>query len=384
MPATPASSSGAWSAPHQARVAERAEVGEDAGAGVVLGPRGPDLALDGSPVRAPHEVAAGQARLVDRLARLLLRVRVHDHHGAQPLRPQVGEQARGVGEALLVPGQRPEALQRVDVEPERVGRDAPLPELARQLAQPALGKVAVAALLVAQGPQRGQGHAPRQGRVALQHLARRGAVDDVGVELAPLDAHGQAPGPAAAHVEAAAVALVQEDAVGAPLAQHHVEGDRDVERVGAGVVAVGVAVPHGHAGPAQLPAALVERARLLAQAVDVLVVAQALRQQDRLPRPGQAALGVVSLERGPVGRLHLEPTRVAPHQHAQPARLQHVARVAARDPGRRRLGTRLGQGPGEVGTEGRAGDEAHPHDPLGHGLHVERHAPVAVLEAAGA
>ena len=105
--------------------------------------------------------------------------------------------------------------------------------------------------------------------------------------------------------------------MGLAAAQDHVEGDAHVDGVGAGVVGVGVAVPHRELVAAQGLASLVEVAGLLAEPVDELVVPQALPGADLAADPGHAPLGVVLVE-GLAGRVEEgDPERRVRHADAE-------------------------------------------------------------------
>ena len=173
----------------------------------------------------------------------------------------------------MIPGERVVSVLVVDVEPEHVGRDPALAEVLRDEADLRLRVVAVAALLVAEGPPRRQRHPAGQLRVARDDLLRRGAVDEVVVQLAPRGAEGEEILALAADVERGAERVVEEEAVGPPRPHHDEEGDRDVDGIGVLAVGVGVAVPHHVAVAAEVASPLVEPPRLFPEAVEVLVVA---------------------------------------------------------------------------------------------------------------
>src|SRR5262249_61305371 len=159
--------------------------------------------------------------------------------------------------------------------------------------------VAVPALVVAERPERRQRRASGERGVALDHLLRRRTVDEVVVELSRGYAEGEELLRLGADVDRRPERVVEEDAVGAALPQHHDEGDRDVDGVGAGVVARRVAVPHRVRVAAEPLPALVEPTHLLAEAVDILVLAQALPDLHARTRDGGAEIGVVLVERLP-------------------------------------------------------------------------------------
>ena len=147
-----------------------------------------------------------------------------------------------------------------------------------------------------------------------------------------------------------------------PGAQHHEERDRRVDRVGRGVVAVGVGVPHREAVAAELPAALVELADLLAESVDVLVVAQALPDLDALARDRGAEIRVVLVQRLAGSRGERDAERRVLHRDSQrPCRDDRL--IGADLEGRARVAEVLRDDRvGMVPTELLRGRDAHADD----------------------
>src|SRR5256885_16047893 len=90
-------------------------------------------------------------------------------------------------------------------------------------------------------------------------------------------------------IEIAAERVVEKNAVGDSVTKDDVKRHRDVERIGARVVSECVAVPHREAVAAELPAAFVQWAVLLAEGVNVFVVAEALPDAARGARKSGAA-----------------------------------------------------------------------------------------------
>ena len=214
--------------------------GKTLGPGFFSALRRPDRRLVDGAVGILHERVRGQAALVERPARLGLGMGIDDGDDVEALALQVAHHPRGIGEALAVPGERVVAVLVVDVEPEDVRGHALEAEGVGQVPHPRFRVIAVARLLVAEGPHRRQGDAAGELRVALDDVFGRGPVDEVVVEGAVHRAEGEEAGIRAPDVERSAERVVEEDAVGAALAQHDVEGHGDVE--GVGVVAVGVGV----------------------------------------------------------------------------------------------------------------------------------------------
>ena len=286
-------------------------------------------------------------------------MRVHDHDAAHSLRAQVREETLRVREALRVERERPVALHVVDVEPDRIGRDLALAEVLGHEAHARLRVVAVATLVVAERPHRGQRRAAGERRVALDHLLRRRPVDEVVVDLAAVRTEGQEAVRLVAHVEGRAVSVVEEDPVRTAAPQDDVERHRGVDRVGRGVVAEGVAVPHRVAVAAELPAALVELADLLAEAVDVLVGPQALPDLEALAVDRRGQLRVVLVQRLTGSARHRDTEGRVREREAQSGRRDDRL-VALRPDGEGRLAELARDDRiGVVAAEGRSRREPH-------------------------
>ena len=83
-------------------------------------------------------------------------MKVGDGDGVEMLGAQVGEQLRHVGESLGVDGEGTVLVLEIDVEPEGVRRDFVGAEAVGDLTDLGGGRVGVAALLKAEGPERRQ------------------------------------------------------------------------------------------------------------------------------------------------------------------------------------------------------------------------------------
>ena len=136
-----------------------------------------------------------------------------------------------VGEALGIEGEDAVAVHVVDVQVQRVARDAAGAELARDPAHLLRVRVAPARLVVAERPQRRERDPAREPGVAVEHVARRRAGEDVGHEVAARRLVGHAPGVRLGEVDLQPVRVVEEDAVRAPVLQGEHERDRRVEVV---------------------------------------------------------------------------------------------------------------------------------------------------------
>ena len=204
---------------------------------------------------------------VDRIALVDLHARVDDRDRPEALLGELGDQPGRVGVALGVPGEDAVAVHVLDVEVEAVAGDVALAELARQPEDLLGAGVAPARLVVAERPQRRQRHAPGQLRVAGEHVARRGAGEDVGDHVAARRLVADALRVGLGEVDLDAVRVVEEDAVRPPVAQREHERDRRVEVVLRGAVAARrVDVPEHLPRPG-----LLEPARPLAAAEEARV-----------------------------------------------------------------------------------------------------------------
>ena len=142
-------------------------------------------------------------------------------------------------------GEAAELVHVVDVQPHHVAGDLALAELPRHLAHAVVGRVGIAALVVAQRPQRRQGHGAGQAAQGAHHVLRRVALDDDHRELRSLDEEADAE----PEVDAAAVRSVGQHAEARAVGPHRQHPGVGLVEVGrARVPAVGVPVPGHDAG----------------------------------------------------------------------------------------------------------------------------------------
>src|ERR1700674_603088 len=168
---------------------------------------------------------------VDRVAGVDLDTRIHDAHRVESHLVQLSEQAFRVREADWIPRENPVAIQRVDIEIQRVAwnvalakRAGDVPDLVRRL-------VAEPALAIAQRPDRRKRRVSRKVRVARQHVLRRWAAKDVVDEVS---ACRPKPGPRriiVGEIELDARRAVEKEAPGLALGQDERERDGGVEVV---------------------------------------------------------------------------------------------------------------------------------------------------------
>ncbi|MEI2692696.1 MAG: hypothetical protein V9H69_24415 [Anaerolineae bacterium] len=226
---------------------------------------------------------------MDGIAGIDLDPRVDDGHGLDPRGPQIGDHSPIARKGLLIPGETAEAIHVVDVQVERVQRNAAGAELGRQLAHRGLVGIAPARLVVAQRPQRRQRHAAGQLAVALQHIAQAGRGHEIVAQLAGRRLEAQRIAVAVAKIKEAAAGIVQQQAIGraglaGPAAegwrlhwnQAQKEGDALVDRIVVQRIA-------GRIGVVQLeaPAAAGHEESLLPQAIETRAGQQALAADHR-------------------------------------------------------------------------------------------------------
>jgi len=100
-------------------------------------------------------------------------------------------------------------------------------------------------------------------------------------------------------------------------AQDDEEGYRDVQGIRAGIVAIGVGVPHREMRAAEMVAPFVEAARLLTQPIDMLVLTEPLPDPDHGARIGDAPLEIVLVQRRSLVIGEGDPERVVTHGDGQ-------------------------------------------------------------------
>ena len=206
----------------------------------------------------------------------------------------------GSGNRSRVPGERVEAFEVVDVEPDHVSRNPTLAEVLRDEAHLGVRVIRVPALMVSKRPPRRQGHPTGERGVAIDHALGIGTVDEVVIELSAVGAEREPSLRLVTDVEVAAERVVEKDAVAAAAAEHEEERHRHVDRIGTEVVRERVAVPHRVVVAAQLASALVEVAGFRSQAVHLFIVTQPLPDTDGAAREGDPILRVVFVERVPL------------------------------------------------------------------------------------
>ena len=147
--------------------------------------------------------------------------------------------------------------------------------------------IAIAALLVAEGPERRQRHAASEFGVAAEDLLQRGTVEEIVIQNTALGGIAGGVLAGVAEVKGGAVGVVVEEAVGAAVFHAEVERNALVDRVRALDVTGRVGIPHREpAAPA------VEAGGLFAQTVKVFIEAELFRRGDAAGR-GIAAHGAL-------------------------------------------------------------------------------------------
>src|SRR5207302_10365442 len=162
--------------------------------------------------------------------------------------------------ALAIDRERTVLFLVIDVEINHVRGNVSFTELAGDLAHARFRIVAIAALLVAERKQRRQGRTPYQRSEIAHYALGIGTVKEVVIQLATLRAEGICVPKLLAEIEAAAIGVVQKNAVRRALPHAQKEGDRFVNGIGRLLVS-NVGVPH-----AERQVATIERPGFVSQA----------------------------------------------------------------------------------------------------------------------
>jgi hypothetical protein len=250
-------------APPRARGGAR-HIGERGGAG-------PRDALRDRALRVAHEVIPGDARVVDVPPRIDLDARILDRDEVDAARRQPIE-AR-LRECLRIHGERAEAAQVLDVEPQRRERELLGGEPRCDRLELRAAAVAPAALMKAERPARRYRGPAGQLRVAIDHVGHARAGEQVLIQRAR--AIGGDRVAIAGEVDHHAARLVGELAVRDASRHAQLERDALVQRILIGRPAtvrgvVRVGVPERPRAPAAI-----EAAGALAEAIDAIAVREA-------------------------------------------------------------------------------------------------------------
>src|SRR6266571_4157103 len=262
-------------APPAASAGER-EVWKDAWAG-------PDLADVDRAIRIFDENVVLHARIIGRvtLVRIPGDVQVGDRNRVKSFGAEVFDHLLESRKVLAVDGEGAIAVLVVDVEIDDVGRDLFLAEHFRNLADTRFGIVAVAALLIAEGPVRRQRRAANERGELFEDFLRLRSGEKVVVQLATFGADRKSSGSADAKVEIRAMSVVEKKAVGKTFAQADEEGDRFVNGIRGLLPAISVGVPKGES-----TVATVHRTRFVTEANVNFVFGHLLPHADARSVPG--------------------------------------------------------------------------------------------------
>src|SRR5712672_1906212 len=171
-----------------------------------------------------------------------------------------------MGKAFTIDGERSVALLKIDIEIDHVGRNFLGSQGGGNFADACFGKVAVAALLIAEAPERRQRRAADEAGVLLDYFLGVGAGEKIVVELATFGAKGKVIWRFLAEIKAAAVGVIKKHAPGSAFEQSHEKSDGLVHGVGGLTPSENVCVPHGESAIAP-----VHGTGLVAQAVVIFV-----------------------------------------------------------------------------------------------------------------
>ena len=136
------------------------------------------------------------------------------------------------------------ALLIVDVKINGIGRNLFLPQRLDDLSSPRFGVITVAALLVAERPERRKRRAANQRGELLHDFLGLRASDKVIVQLAALCSKGKITGRLLSEVEAAAISVVEKNAICRAFQKAHEKRNGLIERIIRFLPAEKVGVPH--------------------------------------------------------------------------------------------------------------------------------------------
>src|SRR2546428_3114207 len=206
------------------------------------------------------------------------------------MRAQIANHAFKVGKPFAVDGKRGVAILVVDVEVDDISGDSLFAECPRHFTYARLWVVTVPALLVAERPEWRQGSAPCELGEFLEHLFRARAVEKVVVQLAALGAKRVEGFGLLSEIKAAAVGVVEENAVSDAAPQRQEKRDRFIEWIGGLLPTKRIRVPHGES-----LLATVHWARLVSQTVVILIRRHGLPNAHLAAFPGHRQVRIVLL-----------------------------------------------------------------------------------------
>ena len=263
-PSIPLSSSAAYFVCHHALVAARVKSGKAAQPGHTV-------PCSTRPLGVAHEVVALDALAIELEALVAPHRGIHDRDQPHAARSRTPRQARDVPEARLVEGEDAEGVHVVDVEVERRDRDPSRDEAVEDVGHRTVGAPSPPGVVVAERPTRRHRRVAEEVRSGREHrveLADRHVGDERAV--VHVDGHPVRGVVDRADGDVGLERVLVERPHRAGGVQPHGHGDRAVERVLAGPPrAARVAVPQS-----VRPAGQVERARLLPEPAQPLLVAK--------------------------------------------------------------------------------------------------------------
>src|ERR1700731_376384 len=152
-------------------------------------------------------------------------MKIGDRYDFEPLIPQILYHLLKMREALRIHREGPVFLLIIDIEVNHIGRDSALAEFSGDFAHLRLGIIGVPALLVAQRAQRRNRHAADQLRELLDHTLGVGSREKVIVKIAALGPERIRIMTLFPKIKAAAISVVEKNAVGKAIAKSKYKGD---------------------------------------------------------------------------------------------------------------------------------------------------------------
>ncbi len=214
------------------------EVGEHAGSR-------PDRSNVNRAIRIFNEVLMFHAIVVGLVSGLLCEMEIDDGNDLETIIREIAHHLFESRKAFSIDGEAAIFVFVIDVEVKHVAGDFSGAKFGGNVSHLFFRKIAVAGLLVSENKLGRKGRAAYQRGVVLEDLLGRRTVEEIVVEFSAIGAEGVGIAALFAKLEAAAVRVVQEDAIGVAGAYGKKKWDAFVQRIGALGPVHRVGVPHG-------------------------------------------------------------------------------------------------------------------------------------------
>ena len=247
---------------------------------------GPDGGGEIGAVLLFAEVTAGFSGVIRRVAFLPFDAGIDNRNQADMILLHVRAEAGQVREGILPPGEVFEIFHIVDIEADRVQRDAPLPVLRGDGADFRLAGIAPAALDIAEGPAGREIAAPGEAAEGTGQLREGILLQDIQVQLAVLRGDNGGIRTGIPEIPGDRARIIQEDAEERIRTEKDQEGMGAVEAVRALRMVKDIIVP----GAVQ-EAALINAADGFAQAEEAVLRLEGAGQHDAVAVPGKGEEG---------------------------------------------------------------------------------------------